>query len=85
MVVCAGSEESAIRLSPDGDYVWDDGRGKWKRFDCYVGKDMAKTFRYSEDMNGTWVSDIRELTVKYLGIADESMEIGVVCASFNAG
>jgi hypothetical protein len=34
---------------------------------------------------GTWPDDPSEVTVTYLGDAFESLPVGVVCASFNAG
>lgn len=34
---------------------------------------------------GSWVKDIKDIKVKYLGEADESIERGEILGSFNAG
>lgn len=39
----------------------------------------------TEQTAGTWARDPSEVTVTYLGDAFESIPVGVVCASFNAG
>ena len=35
--------------------------------------------------NGYWVETPEDVTVKYLGVAGEGVEAGVILASFNAG
>lgn len=37
-----------------------------------------------EEKWGSWV-DAKDINVKYIGEADESLKKGIICASFNAG
>ncbi len=61
-IVCAESEEEAVKIHPNGDI-----------FDtvCRWGSE--------------WVKDPSHVECKKIGVADESVEKGVVLASFNAG
>ena len=62
VIVCAESEEEAVKIHPNGDI-----------FDtvCRWGSE--------------WVKDPSHVECKKIGVADESIEKGVVLASFNAG
>lgn len=57
VIVCAESEEEAVKIPPDGEYRWDD----------------------------TWAENPSLVKCRKIGVADESIEKGVVLASFNAG
>lgn len=57
VIVCAESEEEAVKIHPDGEYRWDD----------------------------TWAENPSLVKCRKIGVADESIEKGVVLASFNAG
>lgn len=59
---------------------------------CAESVDDARATHPSGDNNdwdeplGSWLISPNDVEyVNYLGLADESVEIGVVCASFNAG
>ena len=56
-IVCADSEEEAVKIHPGGEYRWDD----------------------------TWAENPSLVKCRKIGVADESIEKGVVLASFNAG
>jgi len=61
-IVCAESEEEAVKIHPDGE-IFNDG---W-------------TWGLS------WVMYPRDVKCQKIGVADKSIEKGVVLASFNAG
>ncbi len=76
-IVCAESEEQARTISPSSFYVWDESIKSW----CFhFNNGLMKL----EIMN-SWVDDLSLITVKCIGKADKSVDIGVVCASYNAG
>lgn len=61
-IVCAESEEEAVKIHPGGDFF--DTGWEW---------------------NADWVKNPSHVECKKIGVADESIEKGVVLASFNAG
>ena len=61
-IVCADSEEEAVKIHPGGDF-FDTG------------------WRWLEE----WVETPKYVKCRKIGVADESIEKGVVLASFNAG
>lgn len=71
-VVCALDETEATKMHPSGcqEEGWDNPRKLW----------WEAKHRY-----GSWAPDLDTVSVKFLGTADESVPLGVVCASFNAG
>lgn len=75
-VVCAENEEEARRISPSQFDMWHDNAWYFKYADG----------RIEEEPSGgdTWALP-KDITVKYLGEADEVIKKGVICASFNAG
>ena len=62
VIVCAESEEEAVKINPDGDIF-----GTVRRW------------------GSGWVKDPSLVKCRKIGVADESIEKGVVLASFNAG
>lgn len=81
-VVCAESEQDARNIHPSS-YVTHIANGKW--MGTYSGG-AAKGNEYEND-TGDWVcyGDINCITVEYIGVSDESIQRGVIVASFNAG
>jgi len=73
-VVCANTEEEAREINPGGFYKWHDGSWWFQYADG--------TERAEKDYSWT---DIKYVKVKKIGEADDSIRVGVVCASFNAG
>ena len=73
-VVCAESEEEAQKIAPCSYYQYIDG----------VLCDTINGRPIDEYCLG-WPSHQSEVKVKLIGIADSSVEKGVVIASFNAG
>ena len=61
-IVCAESEEEAIKIHPNGDVF----NGEWK-------------------WNNNWAKNPSQVRCQKIGVADGSVEKGVVLASFNAG
>ena len=62
VIVCAESEEEAVKINPDGDIF-----GTVRRW------------------GSGWVKDPSLVKCRKIGVADESIEKGVVLTSFNAG
>lgn len=62
VIVCAESEEEAVKIHPDGE-IW----GTVYRWDY------------------TWAENPSLVKCRKIGVADKSIEKGVVLASFNAG
>jgi hypothetical protein len=62
---------------------------------CAKDEDAAKAINPSGDVFpggdwldaswNTWAKNPKQVTAKYLGEADDSIEEGVICASFHAG
>lgn len=76
-VVVAADENEARKICPDDNCTWVDGKG-WYNSVYKVIEVRPKYF--------AWATDIKDVKVEYIGIAQDSLEIGkVVCASFNAG
>ena len=73
-VVCAESEEEAQKIVPCSYYQYIDG----VLCDTIIGRPIDKY-----DLG--WPSHQSEVKVKLIGIADPSVEKGVVIASYNAG
>lgn len=61
-IVCADSEEEAVKIHPDGE-IW------------------GTVYRWDD----TWAENPSLVKCRKIGVADESVEKGVVLASFNAG
>ena len=62
VIVCAESEEEAVKIHPDGE-IW------------------GTVYRWDD----TWAENPSLVKCRKIGVADESIEKGVVLASFNAG
>lgn len=83
-VVAARNEIEAAQIHPNSDtfdIVYD------LNFDCWmwtIGTTTDAT-EYVPYRNDSWVEDPHDIEVKYLGEAADGIEVGVVCASFNAG
>jgi hypothetical protein len=76
-VVCAATEEDAIKIDPSEFRVWHDGSWYFQYMDGS---------KYKEDDHSAWVNDIKDVKAERIGIAEEHIEIGqVICASFHAG
>lgn len=69
-VVCVESEEEAVKYHPGGEYDYKE-----------TGKER---FEKCEKDYGTWAKK-KYVKIEYIGEADESIEKGVIVASFNAG
>ena len=78
VVVCANSEEEARKIHPSSFATHVTGE-KW------MGT-FIKGGEY-ELCDNSWVQfdQINEIKVTLIGIANETQQIGVICASFNAG
>jgi hypothetical protein len=76
-VVVADNPESAKRISPEGLEVQVDHHGDF--FEMINGeKELC-------DHYSPWCSNIADVKVEYLGVADSALKEGIICASFNAG
>ena len=73
-IVCAKNEKEAREINPSGWYKFYD-KSWWKQYDDGMKK---------EEKDETWVHPL-EVKAIYLGEADDSVEEGVILASFNAG
>ena len=71
-VVVATSEMSARLTHPRHDYAWDGKR--W----------LFRDATHLTPGNGGWCHP-DYVSASYLGVADDSLKLGVVCASYNAG
>jgi hypothetical protein len=69
-VVCAESKEDAVKIHPNSN----------KPFDYEESADS----KFAENNSGTWAKK-EFIEVELLGTADESIERGVIVASFHAG
>lgn len=74
-VVCAESEDQARNVDPSEPYIGGGGAVMTRK----LWKD-----RYGDEY-ALWCSGPEHVTVKYIGEAAPGLEIGVICASFNAG
>lgn len=72
-VCVAESEEEARRTYPNGndDYTWSDARERWE-----------STGGWSFH---AWDAHISTVSARLIGTAAPGVEVGVICASFNAG
>lgn len=82
-VVCADSVEEAVKLHPKmqdkaryPDMVLDPTTDQWYNDDWDI-------VHYHPD--STWAYHPFQVSWQYLGEAHSTVELGVVCASFNAG
>jgi hypothetical protein len=76
-VVVANNPESAKRISPEGLGVEVDHHGDF--FEMVNGeKELCRGY-------SSWCSNIADVKVEYLGVADSALQEGIICASFNAG
>ena len=83
-IVIAESEEDAKRIHPYlksfKDIFYDEEKKQfWSK---YSGKEETYLF---ENTYGTWTNDLTKIKVELIGIADNKLKKGVVCASFHAG
>ncbi len=89
VVVCAESEDEAIKIHPSKSQkiYWRDG--KWlERVGIHWHPSWGKAGDEIEvDNHDMWVEgkDISKLKVEYLGEAGKSVKKGVILSSFNAG
>jgi len=49
------------------------------------GSNDAEWWKMERSWNNPWITDLSKIKVKLIGEADDSVEKGVVVASFNAG
>lgn len=83
-VVCAPDEETARHINPAVGMT----RSEWDRYDN--GKYAYKSYdefvkSIWNDAHAGWVKYPNDVDVEYLGVASDSIEVGLVLASFNAG
>lgn len=80
VIVCADSEQEARKIHPSR-FVTHMKGNKW------YGTRIDGSEYETENSYGTWVSykDLGKIKVEWIGDADDSVEYGVVLASFNAG
>lgn len=71
-LVDCDSYDSAVVASPDEETA--------RQMDPSTGLPKDWSVNYS-----TWCSGPAHVTVRYLGEAADDAELGIVCASFNAG
>jgi hypothetical protein len=73
-IVCAPDEDTARNYHPSGQ-VFYHRREVWETaYDRVLWADAWG-----------WANNPEAVTVERIGIADETTQVGVVCASFNAG
>lgn len=79
MVVCAVSEEEALKTYPGNSGHYNE---TLERFIGYYNKDEYKALseedRESVFTKSSWVEYLSDLQVTYLGIADEETDIGPI-------
>ena len=71
-VVACYSEEEARQTDPRGNYTWESDA--WRR-----AKEDVSSYVASYWCNPD------QVTVKLLGVANEAVKPGIICASFHAG
>ena len=76
LVVCAGSEEQARKISPSPYVKWDDSLNQWYSIHRTDSND-----RYLDD---GWVNDLELIVCEYLGKAEPNQESGVICSSYTS-
>ena len=92
-VVCAKDEEAAKRIHPmsgeKGGGIYRENAGIFydedKKQFLYCDVEDEDGDESCEAGYGSWISDLSEIKVEYLGEAKEGSAEGVVVASFNAG
>lgn len=79
-IVCADSEQEARKIHPSKFVTH-------TKNDMWYGTRIDGSEYETENSYGTWCSykDLDKVKVEFLGDADDSVEHGVVLASFNAG
>lgn len=82
MVVAAESEEDARLMHPETGHFWHFGIEKWcrERTNGWTISPVIEPTNYHG-----WAWHISDVTIKYLGVADPSIDSGLILASFNAG
>lgn len=80
IIVCAYSEQDARKIHPSRFVTH-------MKDDMWYGTRIDGSEYETENSFGTWVSckDLDKVKVEFIGDADDSVEYGVVLASFNAG
>ncbi len=76
-IVIAKGPDEAQRMNPGKWFVWNEKLGGW----C-ADTSSGQPERFSDS---TWVDDLRNVTVEWIGTAPTATESSVVLASFNAG
>ena len=75
-LVCAETEEEAKLYHPDSRCkYYPEHKQHWRN------EDTKKWVSW----NTTWVKDIKDVKVEYLGIADKSVDKGIIISSYHAG
>ena len=89
-VVCAENEDEAKKIHPASDFDCFDIPSDWWKYG--TENNLSEKFDWMDlpddkdfDAARTWVININNIQIKYIGEADTSVTKGVVCASFNAG
>lgn len=73
--VAAGTDEEQVKnMHPSGNGYYNNTNGHWQYY-------SDNTYMSGED---DWTNP-KHTTVELIGIADKSIKLGVICASFNAG
>ena len=72
--------------------IYQDINNKYDTYDSFIvcaeDEEDAKviiTLDKEDDLYGSWVKDVKDIQVEYLGEAKEGLERGELLASFNAG
>ena len=77
-VVCAENQEEAIKFHPDGEY-------NYKEEDIENKKAWGVSPNTNADRSwGSWAKK-KDVQVKKIGVADDTLVQGVIVASFHAG
>lgn len=83
-VVAAENEYEARQIIPGEEYGPYDDKYRW--VDGYLQRqDHEGLWRGGATVFGTWVSDLADIKVEYIGEAKEGTPKGTILASFNAG
>lgn len=83
-VVCAESEEEAQTMVPDTYYLEFNDKPRYQYRDGILWDTEYEEEPADEDVVG-WPSHQSDVKVKLIGVAEPSVEKGIVIASFNAG
>lgn len=73
-IVCANSEDDARNIDPGCQY-------NWRNNSWHLDWEDGTSFQRENDH---WCNP-KDVKVKEIGVANDSLELGAVCSSFNAG